>query len=77
MSLEEQIVSVAKLLPPHRQQEILDFAEFLRTREPEVREKKPPRTMGLFSGMDFYMAEDFDDPLPDSFWLGEDDEDPR
>ncbi|BDI29247.1 hypothetical protein CCAX7_12980 [Capsulimonas corticalis] len=34
--------------------------------EPEPRE----RIAGLFAGK-MHMAEDFDAPLPDSFWLGE------
>jgi antitoxin (DNA-binding transcriptional repressor) of toxin-antitoxin stability system len=37
----------------------------------ETTEKKPgKRTPGLFPGI--WMSDDFDDELPDSFWLGED-----
>ncbi len=31
-----------------------------------------PRTPGLHKGL-YWIAEDFDAPLPDSFWLGEED----
>ena len=30
-----------------------------------------PRIAGLHAGNILYMSEDFDDPLPDEFWLGE------
>jgi hypothetical protein len=30
---------------------------------------KPPRTFGQFPGA-IVMSDDFDDPLPDDFWLG-------
>ena len=35
----------------------------------KLKEKK--RTPGLYAGKDFFMAEDFDSPLSDSFWSGE------
>jgi hypothetical protein len=31
-----------------------------------------PRVAGLHAGNILYISDDFDDPLPDSFWLGED-----
>ncbi len=31
-----------------------------------------PRIAGLHAGNILYISDDFDDPLPDSFWLGED-----
>ncbi len=40
----------------------------------QVEERAQPRTgfvFGLHAGM-MEMSPDFDDPLPDSFWLGED-----
>jgi hypothetical protein len=33
-----------------------------------------PRVLGLHAGM-IWIADDFDDPLPDEFWLGADAED--
>jgi hypothetical protein len=35
----------------------------------KLKDKK--RTAGLYSDKDFFMAEDFDSPLSDSFWSGE------
>jgi predicted DNA-binding antitoxin AbrB/MazE fold protein len=32
--------------------------------------KRGQRRLELFRG-EFWMSDDFDDPLPDSFWLGE------
>ena len=42
-----------------------------RLRGPEATRGKL-RTPGLGKGSVLYVADDFDDPLPDSFWLGED-----
>ncbi|MEM8558407.1 MAG: toxin-antitoxin (TA) system antitoxin [Bacteroidota bacterium] len=43
-----------------------------------VPEPTPPkkRVAGLHKGAVLYMADDFDEPLPDSFWLGDEDTDP-
>jgi antitoxin (DNA-binding transcriptional repressor) of toxin-antitoxin stability system len=30
-----------------------------------------PRTFGQYAGQPYSMSEDFDAPLPDAFWLGE------
>jgi uncharacterized protein (DUF433 family) len=30
-----------------------------------------PRVLGLHKGSDYWMSDDFNDPLPDAFWLGE------
>lgn len=37
--------------------------------ENEPLSDKSPRTFGLHKGM-IEMSDDFDDPLPDNFWLG-------
>jgi len=71
MSITEQIVQIASALPADRQQEVLDFAEFLRTREGSGQESGHRRVAGLFAGMPYFMADDFDESLPDSFWMGE------
>ena len=62
MSITEQIVQIASTLPVDRQQEVLDFAEFLRTREVSGQEGGRPRVTGLFAGMPYFMADDFDEP---------------
>ena len=37
----------------------------------EAATPKLPRVAGLHAGQ-YHVAEDFDEPLPDSFWFGED-----
>lgn len=37
---------------------------------PVARKVKAPRVMGLHAGQ-IWVSPDFDDPLPDEFWLGE------
>jgi len=57
----------------------LDQLPFADGQDVRVRvEQKPaetgraaPRALGLHQGM-LTMSEDFDEPLPDSFWLGDD-----
>jgi hypothetical protein len=72
MSIAEQIAEITAALPPDRQREVLDFVEFLKAREtPAPAEARRPRVPGLFAGMPYTMAEDFDEPLPDSFWTGD------
>lgn len=39
---------------------------------PVERPKQAKRTFGLNQGKPFYIAPDFDAPLPDEFWLGQD-----
>ncbi len=72
------------LLPPALQKQVLDFIEFLlnkyqhfqslpSTLPPKVQPAtaQPPRVLGLHAGMGS-ISPDFNDPLPDSFWFGED-----
>jgi len=47
-------------------QRLADNAELAAGKKP-----KKPRVLGLHPGA-FQPADDFDDPLPDEFWLGED-----
>ncbi len=58
-------------LPDDLKREVHDFATFLL----EKKEQKPPlqrpRIMDLHKGQ-VWMSDDFDDPLPDEFWLGDD-----
>lgn len=75
MSITEQIAQITSTLPTDLQQEVLDFAAFLRAREgSSASEGGRQRVAGLFAGMPYFMADDFDEPLPDSFWTGEGDE---
>lgn len=60
MTIEQQIITIIQELPPERQAEVLDFAEFLRQRTVSVKGVRPS---GLAKG-DFVVPDDFDDPLP-------------
>ena len=55
-------------LPSHLQEQVYAFAKWLL--EAEEPNKPAERMLGLHEGM-MEVAEDFDDPLPDAFWLGE------
>jgi hypothetical protein len=67
-TIEQALLEQVRALTPAQQQEVLDFAAFLHQKTPQPVPKK--RTPGLHPGA-FVMSDDFDDPLPDSFWLGE------
>ena len=77
MSIEQALIAEVRWrslsegdsLTPEQQQEVLNFAAFLRQRS-SVTTNSP--TPGLHKDIPYWMAEDFDAPLPDSFWLGED-----
>jgi hypothetical protein len=66
MNLEETLLEEIRSLTPEQQQEVLDFASFLKSRSPSPLQRIPGLNKGAFS-----MAEDFDAPLSDQFWLGE------
>lgn len=71
-SIEQQVLANLHTLPLDKQQSVLEFSLFLKAmsqKSPQhsVAQKRQP---GLGKG-DFWMSADFDAPLPDSFWLGE------
>ncbi len=80
IELLEDLLGKLQHLLPENQQLLLTFAEFLLERQmrssPEntsVEAAPPPvqkRVLGLHQGMG-WMSEDFNEPLPDAFWLGE------
>lgn len=80
IELLEELLGKLQHLLPENQQLLLTFAEFLLERQmrsiPEntsVKAAPPPgqqRVLGLHQGMG-WMSEDFNEPLPDTFWLGE------
>lgn len=80
IELLEDLLGKLQHLLPENQQLLLTFAEFLLQRQmrsiPEntsVEAAPPPpqhRVLGLHQGMG-WMSEDFNEPLPDAFWLGE------
>jgi hypothetical protein len=80
MDVVEDLLGKLQMLMPENQQLLLAFAEFLLERQIQSMPNNtsvevipsPPkqRVLGLHQGMG-WMSDDFNDPLPDEFWLGE------
>jgi hypothetical protein len=74
-----QMLEVLEKLSPELRQLVFDFAEFLRHSQDQVIEAqsvkaaKPKRIRDLDRGAVVWMSDDFDAPLPDEFWFGEND----
>lgn len=70
----EILLNKIQALPPEQLQQIEDFIEFLTQKyvHPNIKDiiPQPPRILGLQKGKG-WMSEDFNNPLPDEFWLGE------
>ena len=58
-------------LPSELQREVYDFAAFLLEKRTQQPSRRKPRVAGLHEGQTV-VSDDFDDPLPDEFWLGKD-----
>ncbi|MEM9766621.1 MAG: DUF2281 domain-containing protein [Cyanobacteria bacterium P01_D01_bin.71] len=69
MNIEQALLDQVRTLTPEQQQAVLEFAVSLHPETPPAPKKRIP---GLHRGAFYWMADDFDDPLPDEFWLGED-----
>ncbi len=80
MKTEDIIASLGKL-PMSELSRIIDYGQALlggKSKRPKPKSKRDEatpkvRVLGLHRGA-MQMAPDFDDPLPESFWLGEDKE---
>ena len=58
-------------LPSNLQEQVYNFVTFLKSNQAkQITEPQEARILGLHKGS-MYMHDDFDDPLPDAFWLGE------
>ncbi|MGA7932139.1 MAG: DUF2281 domain-containing protein [Kovacikia sp.] len=76
----DELIQKCQALPPDLQQQVINFVEFLLskhvTNQEAVEQKgteseaKPKRILGLHRGQ-VWMSDNFDAPLPDEFWLGE------
>lgn len=78
-TVEDLLEKLQKLLPD-KQQQVLAFVEFLLFQQ--AQSIQPPisvevaaltpkqRVFGQYRGQ-IWMSDDFNDPLPDEFWLGE------
>jgi mRNA-degrading endonuclease RelE of RelBE toxin-antitoxin system len=66
-----EIIAKLQTLAPEQQQQVLDFVEFLAQKYVIPQEiPKKQRVFGLFKDK-IWMSDDFNDPLPDEFWMGE------
>ena len=83
----EEMVAVLQNLSPDLRQQVFDFAQFLVQHHSKAEAKPnripgldrgalvtsiPPRIFGLHAGQAI-MTDDFDDPMPDEFWFGDND----
>lgn len=71
MSTVSELVAAAVTLPLEQQRELLARLT-VEVREQETPPLTQPRIPGLHRGM-VWMADDFNDPMPDEFWLDEED----
>ncbi|BAZ15222.1 hypothetical protein NIES4071_70940 [Calothrix sp. NIES-4071] len=65
-----EVVTKLQTLAPEQQKQVFDFIDFLAQRYPQSQEAPQQRVPDLNKGQ-IIMSDDFDDPLPDEFWLGE------
>ena len=75
LEVPESIATALKLLSPEQRQQVFDFVIFLSNRQAFTLNRQPQasgqrRIFGQYQGR-ISMSEDFDEPLPESFWLGE------
>ena len=73
INITEGLVTRLQNLPPEQQQQVVDFIEFLEHKyiqQPSNQEQPKRRIFGLHEGQG-WMSEDFNQPLPDEFWMGE------
>jgi hypothetical protein len=77
MTIEQIIQAKIGILPEQKQAEVLNFLNFLIAIQSEVyspqesnAQPKRQRVLGLNKG-EIWMSDDFNAPLSDEFWLGE------
>ncbi|NJL63946.1 MAG: DUF2281 domain-containing protein [Methylacidiphilales bacterium] len=67
-----EVIAKLQNLAPEQQQQVLDFVEFLAQKYNQLQETQEisqKRIPDLNKGQ-ISMSNDFDEPLPDEFWLG-------
>lgn len=62
-----KLLQEIEVLSPERQQQVFDLVTSLRRQQPKVIKK---RTVGEYKN-EIMIHDDFDEPLSDDFWLGE------
>jgi hypothetical protein len=72
MTILETIVSELTSAPEPLLEKVLNFIQSTKENSTSVSDaSNAPRVADLHKGQ-IWMSEDFNDPLPDEFWLGED-----
>ncbi len=77
--IPEEMLAILQVLSPDQRQEVFNFAEFLARKQgysaAQISKgvEKPKRIRDLDQGAVVWMSDDFDMPLPDEFWVGEND----
>ncbi|MEL6164245.1 MAG: DUF2281 domain-containing protein [Cyanobacteria bacterium J06632_19] len=74
LDITEALIVKVQNLPPEQQQTLLDFAEFLvqrHTQSQQVQSQAVKQRVADLNRGEIWMSEDFNDPLPDEFWMGE------
>lgn len=71
MTILERIVRELASAPESLLLRVLDFIQSAKgSSTPATNSSSAPRTPGLHQGQ-VWISEDFNEPLPDGFWLGE------
>jgi Protein of unknown function (DUF2281) len=75
VAIPDHVLTALQRLTPEQRQQVFDLVEDLSQEkkldnEPQASTPKKQRVFGQYAGK-IWMSDDFDDPLPDSFWLGE------
>ncbi|MEH2361345.1 type II toxin-antitoxin system VapB family antitoxin [Nostoc sp.] len=71
--ITETLIAQLQTLPPEQQQMVVNFVEFLAQKHAQSQpsqNRKKRRVAGLHEGMG-WISDDFNEPLPDEFWMGE------
>ena len=73
MMLKESLWQEIEALPESQLKTLWDFVQFLQymSQQQPKNQKVPQRIPGLDAGTT-WVSDDFDEPLPDSFWFGDD-----
>ncbi|MCC5625940.1 DUF2281 domain-containing protein [Nostoc sp. CHAB 5715] len=65
-----KLIAKLQTLAPEQQQQVLDFVEFLAQKYAQPQQSPQEQVLGLNQGK-IWISDDFNEPLPDEFWLGE------
>jgi Protein of unknown function (DUF2281) len=75
VAIPDHVLTALQRLTPEQRQQVFDLVEDLSQEKklddkPQAPTPRKQRVFGQYAGK-IWMSDDFDDPLPDSFWLGE------